>query len=195
MIPATPLIQGSSMLPTESLLTPRPVQKQEMQREAPMGFLTTPAPSQQPRTYSSSAGAVPPQYEKLIQEAAHTSGIPVEYIKGLLFQENKFRTTGRSRTGAKGIAQLTSGFIQDAAKKNNPFFGNPTTVDPWNPESAIKALGAYLRYTNQRYGGDLRKAITAYNAGPWYNGKTKNKEQAEYFDRVHAHAKRYGHKD
>lgn len=194
MIPLTSMIPGSSMIPKESLLTPRPVQPQEMQREAPLGFLTTPKPTDQSQTFGSSATAVPKQYERAIQEAANISGIPVSFIKGLLFQEGQFNPKAISKTGAKGIAQLTSGFIQDAAKEGNPYTGRAMKIDPWNPESAIKALGYYLRFTNRKHGGDLRRTITSYNAGPWYK-KPKNREQAEYFDRVLAHARRYGYSE
>jgi soluble lytic murein transglycosylase-like protein len=194
MIPLTSMIPGSSMIPKESLLTPRPVQPQEMQREAPLGFLTTPKPTDQSQTFGSSATTVPKHLEKVIQEASTISGIPAKIIQGLLFQESQFNPKAISKTGAKGIAQLTGPLLADFAKKNNAYGAPPMQVDPWNPESAIRALGYYLRFTNRKHGGDLRRAITSYNAGPWYK-KPKNREQAEYFDRVLAHARRYGYSE
>jgi soluble lytic murein transglycosylase-like protein len=39
-------------------------------------------------------------------------------------------------------------------------------VDPWDPQQSLAAGAKYLRQLLDRYDGDVRLALGAYNAGP-----------------------------
>ena len=40
------------------------------------------------------------------------------------------------------------------------------SADPFNPEHAIRAQAAFMSRLHYQFGGDLRQAFAAYNAGP-----------------------------
>ena len=179
------------MLPSKSMLIPREISAQEAN---PLGFLQIPQakPAAQPNT--SQPSGWPKQYEKLIQQAARMSGLPAKIIMGLIKQESNWNPKARSKGNAQGLVQITPTTLAEFAREGNPIFGKATRVNPWDPNSAIPAMGAYLKHAMDKFKGDRRKAITSYNAGLYYD-KPRNREQREYFDKVMANAIKYGHRD
>jgi soluble lytic murein transglycosylase-like protein len=61
-------------------------------------------------------------------------------------------------------------------------------ADPFDPAQSVEAGGRYLRQLLERYGGDLRLALGAYNAGPGRvdreGGVPRIAETEEYVRRV-----------
>ena len=66
-----------------------------------------------------------------------------------------------SAAGAKGLFQFMDPTWQEWSARKQP--GAP--LDVWNPEHATFLAAAYLEWMLRRVGGDLRKAIAAYNWG------------------------------
>lgn len=102
---------------------------------------------------------VPAQYQALIDQAAAQYGIPPDLLGRLLYQESRFRPdviSGQtvSKAGAQGIAQFM------------PATAAELGVDPLDPESAIPGAARYLSQLQKQFGGDMRAAVAAYNAGP-----------------------------
>lgn len=102
---------------------------------------------------------VPAQYRALVERAAAQYGIPADLLGRLLRQESGFDPdviSGRraSSAGALGIAQ----FMPATARERG--------VNPLDPESAIPGAASYLADLRKQFGGDLRSAVAAYNAGP-----------------------------
>lgn len=107
-------------------------------------------------------------YDDLIYSSADSVGIPPQILYKLLYHESRFRPDiiegrTRSRTGALGIAQFM-----------------PATAVQWcgsvegalNPSIAIPAAARYLAWLRDQFGGDIVKAVSAYN---WGIGNVKRK--------------------
>lgn len=101
------------------------------------------------------AVTVPPQYERMVAQAAADLGIPVTVVAAQISYESGFNPNAVSRTGAQGIAQFEPGTWKSYGKGS-----------PFNPIDAFAAYTAYMRSLLADFHGDLRKALAAYNAGP-----------------------------
>ncbi len=92
-------------------------------------------------------------YENLARTYATQFGIDPDIFVAQIGQESNFDpTAGPSSGGAQGIAQLV------------PFW-NPG-VDTWDPDASLKYAAQLVAGHLGNYGGDIRKALTAYHAGP-----------------------------
>lgn len=110
-------------------------------------------------------------YDSLITSSADTYGIPPEVLYKLLKTESNFRPEiivgrRRSSTGALGIAQfMPATAIEEMGSVEAAL----------NPEIAIPAAARYLAKLQRSFGGDLTKAVAAYN---WGIGNVKRKTLA-----------------
>lgn len=91
----------------------------------------------------------------LVQEAANKQSLQPELVHAVIKQESAFRPCAVSFKGALGLMQL----MPSTARQ---FHVN----DVFDPEQNIQAGAAYLKQLLNRYKGDLRLALIAYNAGP-----------------------------
>ena len=89
----------------------------------------------------------------LIEEAARTHRVPVDFFTRLIWQESSFRADAVSPKGAQGIAQFMPG---TAALRG--------LADPLDAHQAIPASADYLSGLAARF-GNLGLAAAAYNAG------------------------------
>ena len=113
-----------------------------------------------------------------ILKAAQKYDLPVNLIKGVIRAESNFQVKAVSHAGAQGLMQL----MPDTARElgvNNPF----------NIEENIDGGSRYLRKMLDSFGGDLKLALAAYNAGPEavikYGGKVPPyRETQQYVKRV-----------
>jgi soluble lytic murein transglycosylase-like protein len=95
------------------------------------------------------------EVETTIQTAAKKNALSTALIKAVIKQESGFRPCAVSPKGAQGLMQLTP----ETAKQMH-------LADPFDPDKNIEAGAAYLKQMLDRYKGDLRLALVAYNAGP-----------------------------
>jgi soluble lytic murein transglycosylase-like protein len=129
-------------------------------------------------------GADATQYDSLIQSAAQKYGIDPALLKGLIKQESGFNPNAGSPAGAQGLCQLMPGTARSLGCAN-----------PLDPAQSIDAGAKYLRQQLDTFGGDVRKALAAYNAGPGavqrYGGVPPYSETQNYVQKVMANAAQY----
>jgi soluble lytic murein transglycosylase-like protein len=124
------------------------------------------------------------QYDGLIQAAAARYGIDPAVLHGLIQQESGFDPNSTSGAGAVGLAQLMPGTASSLGVTN-----------PLDPAQSIDGGAHYLREQLDSFGGDVTKALAAYNAGPGavqrYGGVPPYAETQDYVQKVLGYANAY----
>ena len=122
---------------------------------------------------ASSRGAV----EQAIREAAAKHNLSPDLIRSVIRAESGFRADAVSPAGAQGLMQLMP---QTAAELG--------VSNPFDIRQNINGGARYLRRMLDRFDGDLRLALSAYNAGPGavekYEGQVPYAETRAYVERV-----------
>jgi soluble lytic murein transglycosylase-like protein len=93
-------------------------------------------------------------FDELITQVADDYSLEPSLLKAVMHVESAFNPRARSKKGAMGLMQL----MPDTAKR----FG---VWNAYHPEQNVKAGAMYLKWLLQRYNGDERLALAAYNAG------------------------------
>jgi soluble lytic murein transglycosylase-like protein len=123
-------------------------------------------------------------FEAEINAAATGNGIDPALLKGLVAQESGFDPNARSGAGAVGLTQLMPGTAVSLG-----------VSDPTDPAQSLQGGARYLREQLDRFGGDERLALAAYNAGPGavtkYGGVPPYAETQGYVNKVLANAAAY----
>ncbi|MFN3989530.1 MAG: lytic transglycosylase domain-containing protein [Erythrobacter sp.] len=100
------------------------------------------------------AARVPGRYAPTIDQLAARYDLSPSLLEALVWQESRWRENAVSPAGARGLAQLMPGTAR--------YLG----VNPDDPHANLEGGARYLREQLNRFGGDLEKALAAYNAGP-----------------------------
>lgn len=123
-------------------------------------------------------------YTHVIDAAARDHGVDVALIRALIHAESNFNPLARSNKGAQGLMQLMPGTARDLG-----------VTDPWAVDANIDGGVRYLAGLLARFGGDIRLATAAYNAGPEnvsrYGGVPPFPETETYVQRVQILLDRY----
>lgn len=119
------------------------------------------APSLSPTAFPSSAyetlasvGAGPDRWRGKVAELAVRYDVSAALLEALVWQESRWREGAVSPVGARGLAQLMPGTARMLG------------VDAGDPAANLEGGARYLRAQLDAFGGDVEKALAAYNAGP-----------------------------
>ena len=96
----------------------------------------------------------PKSYEEDILRAAKQHDVDPDLVKAVIKVESNFNSSAISRKGAMGIMQL----MPDTAE-------GYSVDNPFNPKENIDGGTKYLKKLIEMFGGDLKLALAAYNAG------------------------------
>ena len=112
-----------------------------------------------------------------IAEAARKYKLPRQLIHSVIQAESSFRADAVSPAGAQGLMQLMPATARELG-----------VTDPFDVQQNIDGGAKYLRQMLDRFGGDLKLALAAYNAGPGtvarYDGDVPYRETRDYVRRV-----------
>jgi hypothetical protein len=117
------------------------------------------------------------QIDQSINEASSNYGLPACLIKGVIKAESAFQVNAVSSAGAQGLMQLMPETAEELGVK-----------DPFDIDQNIDGGTRYLKKMLELFGGDVKLALAAYNAGPGtvnrYNGNVPYRETVLYVKRV-----------
>ena len=105
----------------------------------------------------------PKRYREAVTEAAEESRLDPLLVAAVVHHESRFRPQARSAAGAVGLMQLMPATAEEVAGKLG--------LDGWteamleDPQVNLRLGCAYLRELLDRFDGDERAALAAYNAG------------------------------
>ncbi len=101
----------------------------------------------------------PLRYEETIREASRQNGLEPAFVAGVIYAESRFRPDAESHREAYGLMQIlpeTAEFVQRRSGIEGDFK---------DPRTNIKLGTWYLGYLGERYKGDERLMLAAYNSG------------------------------
>jgi soluble lytic murein transglycosylase-like protein len=135
-----------------------------------------------PQASGGSGGPGP--YKAEIDAAAAKYGLDPALLRGLIKAESNFDPNAGSPAGAQGLCQLMPGTAASLGCTN-----------VHDPAQNIDAGARYLKQQLDAFGGDVTKALAAYNAGPGavkrYGGVPPYAETQAYVRRVQQYADEY----
>ena len=121
------------------------------------------------------SNAVP--FGGIIHDKASKYDVDPALVAAVMETESRFRSRALSQVGAQGLMQLMP--------RTGRWMGAKNLYDP---EQNVDAGARYLSYLNERFDGNLRNTIAAYNAGEGnvrrYNGVPPFHETRTYVTRV-----------
>ncbi|MBI3259842.1 MAG: transglycosylase SLT domain-containing protein [Ignavibacteriae bacterium] len=124
------------------------------------------------------------KYDSIITAASKKFNVPDSLIKAVITAESAGKHNAVSSVGAKGLMQLMDGTANGLGVKNS-----------FDPADNIHGGTKYLRQMLDEFGGNVDKALAAYNAGPGnvkkHGGIPPFQETQAYVRKVKHYAERY----
>lgn len=118
--------------------------------------------------------------ESELADAAKLYGLDPALVKAVAQQESGLRQEARSHRGAVGVMQLMPKTARDMG------------IDPNDMRQNIRGGVGYLSQMMDTFGGDVSRALAAYNAGPGavmkHGGVPPFAETRHYVSTIMAHA-------
>ncbi len=101
----------------------------------------------------------PLRYEAIIRQASEENDLDPAFVAGVIYTESRFRPDAESQSGAYGLMQLLPQSARFIQRKSG------IKGDYRDPEVNIRLGTWFLGYLEDRYNGDERLMLAAYNSG------------------------------
>jgi hypothetical protein len=115
----------------------------------------------------------------MVEQAARRTSLDVKLAQAVVRTESNYEPLAISRRGAMGLMQIMPTVARTYAVR-----------DPYNPRENLEAGMRHLVTLLQRFRGDVRRALAAYNAGEGavsrYGGVPPYRETQVYVSRIMA---------
>ena len=115
--------------------------------------------------------------QSLARAVAARHGLDPDLVLAVIAVESRFEPRAVSPKGARGLMQLMPGSARELG-----------VADVFDAEANLEGGSRYLQALLRRYGGDLRRALAAYNAGPGavarHRGVPPYRETRDYVRKV-----------
>ncbi len=153
---------------------------------APAGQVQRPRPSARQSAGGGLAFAQPPSvpFGPLIAQAAKRYGVDPALLAGVIETESGFDPRATSGAGARGLMQLMDGTARGLG-----------VSDPYDPPQNVFGGAKHLRQLLDKYRGDFKLALAAYNAGGGavdrHGGIPPYEETQRYVPKVLAATEKY----
>jgi soluble lytic murein transglycosylase-like protein len=112
-----------------------------------------------------------------VNKAAAKYNLSSKLINAVIRAESNFNSQAISTAGAQGLMQLMPATAEELGVKN-----------PFDIDQNVDGGTRYLRKMIDQFGGDIKLALAAYNAGPGtvqrYQGNVPYRETKQYVNRV-----------
>jgi soluble lytic murein transglycosylase-like protein len=133
------------------------IQREAARKQAEMAGVRLPDWSRV--TESAQVPACEPMADNLVQPiieaAAKEQDVQPDLLRAVIERESGFRPCAISAKDARGMMQLMPATVEQ--------FG---VADPFDPKENIGTGARYLKQLLDKYKGDLKLVLAAYNAGP-----------------------------
>jgi len=101
----------------------------------------------------------PLRYETTIRQASEENGLDPTFVAGVIYTESRFRPHVKSHRNAYGLMQLLPQSAHYIKRKSG------IKGDYRDPKVNIRLGTWFLGYLDERYKGDERLMLAAYNSG------------------------------
>jgi hypothetical protein len=116
-------------------------------------------------------------YGELIASVSEAHGVDPMLVRALIKVESNYQAKARSPRGAMGLMQLMPSTAREYNVRN-----------PFDPRTNLEAGIKHLKSLIDRFGGEVGKALAAYNAGEGavmkFNGIPPYRETRSYVSRI-----------
>lgn len=124
-----------------------------------------------------------PEILEKIDQTAKTIGVDADLVREVVRAESNFNPNVESHAGAKGLMQLMDNTAKAMQVRN-----------VYDPDENLAGGTKYLKSLLDRYDGDVKVALAAYNAGPGRMsrlGISSDEELEAKFDQLPQETQRY----
>jgi soluble lytic murein transglycosylase-like protein len=149
------------------------VRKQAVMAAEWLGPLPTP-----PATFQADCEPIAePELSPMIEAAAKEHQVEPKLLRGVIEQESSAKPCAISPKGARGLMQLMPATMEQFQ-----------VSDAFDPQQNIDAGATFIKQLLDKYKGDIKLALAAYNAGPTTvdqsGGIPDIKETQDYVDAI-----------